>query len=127
MTGRCIAIGDIHGCADALRAILQAISPESTDVIVTLGDVIDRGRADPADAIVDGVQRRQQEVTARLVEVTSAEHVQLPRLRGAQHRLDGSPLGVGWRCRAGLEIHGAVSLLPRREEREVCRCAPQSP
>jgi serine/threonine protein phosphatase 1 len=43
MTERCIAIGDIHGCAGALRALIEAISPQPGDVIVTLGDVIDRG------------------------------------------------------------------------------------
>ena len=43
MNERCIAIGDIHGCADALRAIVDAIAPQASDVIVVLGDVIDRG------------------------------------------------------------------------------------
>ena len=41
--GRMIAIGDIHGCHDALRAILDAIRPQPEDTIVTLGDYIDRG------------------------------------------------------------------------------------
>ena len=43
MPGRCIAIGDIHGCSRALGALLAAISPTSEDVVVTLGDVLDRG------------------------------------------------------------------------------------
>jgi serine/threonine protein phosphatase 1 len=43
MTGRCIAIGDIHGCAAALETILTAIAPQKEDLIVILGDVIDRG------------------------------------------------------------------------------------
>jgi serine/threonine protein phosphatase 1 len=41
--GRIIAIGDIHGCAAALRALLTAIRPQPKDAIVTLGDYIDRG------------------------------------------------------------------------------------
>lgn len=40
---RTIAIGDIHGCATALTALLDAISPDSDDTIVTLGDYVDRG------------------------------------------------------------------------------------
>lgn len=40
---RTIAIGDIHGCAAALAAVLDAIQPQSDDTIVTLGDYIDRG------------------------------------------------------------------------------------
>ena len=41
--GRTIAIGDIHGCNKALTAILTAIDPDPGDIIVTLGDYIDRG------------------------------------------------------------------------------------
>jgi serine/threonine protein phosphatase 1 len=40
---RTIAIGDIHGCDLALEAILNAIAPTPEDVIITLGDVVDRG------------------------------------------------------------------------------------
>jgi serine/threonine protein phosphatase 1 len=40
---RVIAIGDIHGCSVALRALINAISPTQSDVLVPVGDVIDRG------------------------------------------------------------------------------------
>ncbi len=40
---RTIAIGDIHGCLLALNAVLDAIDPQPEDVIVTLGDYVDRG------------------------------------------------------------------------------------
>jgi len=43
MAGRTIAIGDIHGCADALAALIEAIEPAADDTIVALGDFIDRG------------------------------------------------------------------------------------
>lgn len=43
MTGRTIAIGDIHGCRDALAALIDAIEPRADDTLVTLGDYIDRG------------------------------------------------------------------------------------
>jgi len=43
MAARTIAIGDIHGCATALDRLLAAIAPEQDDLIVTLGDYIDRG------------------------------------------------------------------------------------
>jgi serine/threonine protein phosphatase 1 len=43
MTGRTIAIGDIHGCLDALNALIDAIQPSQEDTLVTLGDHIDRG------------------------------------------------------------------------------------
>lgn len=40
---RLIAIGDIHGHSLALQALLSQISPKKGDVIVTLGDYINRG------------------------------------------------------------------------------------
>ncbi|HEX4142229.1 MAG TPA: metallophosphoesterase family protein [Pirellulales bacterium] len=41
--GRTIAIGDIHGCASALRTLIDEIAPAPSDTLVTLGDYIDRG------------------------------------------------------------------------------------
>lgn len=43
MAGRTIAIGDIHGCATALRTLLELLDLAADDTLVTLGDVIDRG------------------------------------------------------------------------------------
>jgi serine/threonine protein phosphatase 1 len=40
---RTLAIGDIHGCSQALRALLDAVKPTPEDEIVTLGDYVDRG------------------------------------------------------------------------------------
>ncbi len=43
MSGRLIAIGDIHGCRVALEALLELIAPTPDDIVVTLGDYVDRG------------------------------------------------------------------------------------
>lgn len=40
---RTLAIGDIHGCLRAFDAILDQVGPERGDVVVTLGDYVDRG------------------------------------------------------------------------------------
>ncbi len=40
---RHLAIGDIHGCINALRSLIDLVGPRSDDVIVTLGDYVDRG------------------------------------------------------------------------------------
>lgn len=40
---RVLAIGDIHGCSRALDHLLAAIGPRTSDVIITLGDYVDRG------------------------------------------------------------------------------------
>lgn len=43
MTQRVIAIGDVHGCAKALRALVESIRPQTDDTLIVLGDCIDRG------------------------------------------------------------------------------------
>lgn len=40
---RILAIGDIHGCSIALRTLLDVVQPGSDDILVTLGDYVDRG------------------------------------------------------------------------------------
>lgn len=40
---RTIAIGDIHGCAAAFSALIEAVDLQPDDTLVTLGDYIDRG------------------------------------------------------------------------------------
>ena len=43
MTGRTLAIGDIHGCEVALAAMLELLQLQRDDVLIVLGDAIDRG------------------------------------------------------------------------------------
>lgn len=43
MVSRTIAIGDIHGCSKAVRAIVETIQPTADDTLVLLGDYVDRG------------------------------------------------------------------------------------
>ena len=40
---RVLAIGDIHGCIVAFETLLSAVAPKPEDLIVTLGDYVDRG------------------------------------------------------------------------------------
>lgn len=40
---RHLAIGDIHGHLRALEALLAAVAPQPGDLIITLGDYVDRG------------------------------------------------------------------------------------
>lgn len=43
MANRVIAIGDVHGCAGALKLLLDVVCPLATDTFVFLGDCVDRG------------------------------------------------------------------------------------
>jgi len=43
MPSRTIAIGDVHGCSRAFETLLAVIEPGADDVIVALGDYVNRG------------------------------------------------------------------------------------
>jgi len=45
VSGRTLAIGDVHGCDRALAELINLIQPSDADTVVFLGDVIDRGPA----------------------------------------------------------------------------------
>ena len=60
---RTIAIGDIHGHAAALAALVAAIQPQPDDTLVFLGDYVDRG---PDSS---GVLNQLIELTQRLTVV----------------------------------------------------------
>jgi len=62
--GRLIAIGDVHGCAHALDALLDAIAPQQADTLVFLGDLVDQGRD-------------SRDVLERLIALQAACHVVL--------------------------------------------------
>src|SRR5215472_203348 len=40
---RLLAIGDIHGCLHALTALLDLVAPQADDLLIALGDYVDRG------------------------------------------------------------------------------------
>jgi len=40
---RILAVGDIHGCLHAFKALLDLVAPRPEDLIITLGDYVDRG------------------------------------------------------------------------------------
>lgn len=40
---RLLAFGDIHGCYDALTALESAVAPAAADLMVAVGDYVDRG------------------------------------------------------------------------------------
>lgn len=42
-TPRILAVGDVHGCAVALEALLQAVKPRPDELIVMLGNYVDCG------------------------------------------------------------------------------------
>ena len=113
MSNRLIAIGDIHGCRVALETLLEAIEPGPEDIVVTLGDYVDRG-PDSKGAIDLLLQVGQR---SRLVSlIGNHEEMMLEVLRGdAPHH--------GWLRHGGVEtlesygFGGEVDFLPAEHER----------
>ena len=56
---RQFVIGDIHGCAKALRSLIEAIEPQRDDEVIFLGDYIDRG-PDSRDVVQQVLELRQR-------------------------------------------------------------------
>lgn len=59
MSSRTIAIGDIHGCAAALDAVLAAMEPGPDDRLIVLGDYVDRGP--DTSAVIDRLLQLEQQ------------------------------------------------------------------
>lgn len=65
MSGRTLAIGDIHGCYLALERLLQELRITPEDTVVILGDVIDRGPG--SRAVVRRLINLQKECQLRYI------------------------------------------------------------
>jgi serine/threonine protein phosphatase 1 len=88
---RYLAIGDIHGCYQALTALARAVEFAPDDVIITLGDYVDRGPNSFAvlDWLID-LQRRHF-----LVPLRGNHEVMLLRARDSREKL------AHWRDQGG--------------------------
>ncbi|NNJ25681.1 metallophosphoesterase family protein [Alienimonas chondri] len=60
MPGRHLAIGDIHGCLTAFETLLALVAPQPGDVVVALGDYVDRGPN--SRGVLDRLIRFEQDV-----------------------------------------------------------------
>jgi serine/threonine protein phosphatase 1 len=91
MSPRTIAIGDIHGCAKALAALIAAIDPTEDDVIVALGDYVDRGPESRAvvDLLIDLIDRCQLIPLLGNHEAMMLDSIELPEVRQHWYRVGG--------------------------------------
>jgi serine/threonine protein phosphatase 1 len=91
--GRLLVIGDIHGGYRALASLLTSLQPDRDDLVITLGDYIDRGP-------------RSREVVSRLIGLQ--KETTLVALRGNHEEMilawrQGDPAMLGvWLANGGL-------------------------
>ncbi|MBK1833545.1 metallophosphoesterase family protein [Roseibacillus ishigakijimensis] len=77
-----LAIGDIHGCLTSLETLLDTVQPTPDDLVVTLGDYVDRGP--DSKGVIDFLLAFRQ--THQLVHLMGNHEIQMLRaLEGAPH------------------------------------------
>jgi calcineurin-like phosphoesterase family protein len=115
MSARIIAIGDIHGCSAALRALLDAIHPLADDTLVLLGDYVDRGP--DSHGVIDLVL--ELENRCRVVplvgnhELMLLDAVENPRAIGAWLECGGA---------ATVRSYGQLKAIPSEHLEFIRRC-----
>ncbi|MFO0825937.1 MAG: metallophosphoesterase family protein [Gemmataceae bacterium] len=102
---RVLAFGDIHGCLGPLNALLNWVKPTSEDVLITLGDYVDRG-PDSRGVVERLMQLRE---THNLICLRgNHEQMMLDAYRG------GRPEKKTWLSVGGVETLASYSILPGR-------------
>jgi serine/threonine protein phosphatase 1 len=81
---RHLAIGDIHGCSRAMDALLAAVAPRPDDVIITLGDHVNRGP--DSRGVIDRLLRLHE--AGQLVAITGNHEQMMLEARDDAERLD---------------------------------------
>lgn len=117
---RLIAVGDIHGCRQALDTLLEAIDLQPDDRLVTLGDYVDRGPD-------------SRGVIERLLEIDAADQL-VPILGNHEEMMLGAlretmPRGF-WLQHGGVQTFdsygfvGDLSVIPDEHLAFLDRCLP---
>lgn len=94
MSGRILAVGDIHGCNTALDTLLGQLQLAADDCVVILGDIVDRGPG--TRQVIERLLELQQYCALQFVK---GNHEQM--LLGA---LDGTYPESNWLMFGGREV-----------------------
>ncbi len=106
--GRTIAVGDIHGCAHALEALLHAIGPRPADVIISLGDFVDTGR-DTAQVIDQLIALRDR---CRLVTIMGNHEEMLLEVLSNESLVDSWLMCGGMATVNAYKFCGSIDEIP---------------
>lgn len=131
-----LVIGDIHGCYDELQALLDKAGLTEGDVIVSVGDCVDRGPDTPAvlaffqktpDAILIMGNHERKHVRAGRHEVKLAQSQKISRVQFGETYSDAlafmSTLPLYLDLPDALVVHGYVEPgLPLSQQRPTVLC-----
>ncbi|MDB4618047.1 serine/threonine protein phosphatase [Akkermansiaceae bacterium] len=76
-----LAIGDIHGCLTSLETMFEVVKPTADDLIVTLGDYVDRGP--DSKGVIDYLLHKK--ATHNLVHLMGNHEIQMIRALETEH------------------------------------------
>ena len=131
-----LVIGDIHGCYDELQALLDKAGLTEGDIIVSVGDCVDRGPDTPAvlaffqktpDAILIMGNHERKHVRAGRHEVKLAQSQKISRVQFEETYPDAlafmSTLPLYLDLPDALVVHGYVEPgLPLSQQRSTVLC-----
>ncbi len=127
MPSRTIAIGDIHGCSQALETLLGAIEPGSEDVIIALGDYVNRGP--DSNGVLERLMALEGQCTfvpilgnhdQRLLDARAG----LPQAFSIWMRMGGSATLSSYGARPGPVTRGELARIPDSHLSFLERCRP---
>ncbi|WP_121743413.1 metallophosphoesterase family protein [Natronorubrum halophilum] len=105
--GDLYVVGDVHGCLEALEALLSKLELDDDDLVIFVGDLLRKGPA--SGAVLDRVRRSPQLVSVRgnneqklLDGTASLETLDSDDLE----YLETLPTAISWD--GGLVVHGGV-------------------
>ena len=78
-----LAISDIHGCITALQTMLDLVKPSRDDLVITLGDYVDRGP--DSKAVIERLLKLKQ--THNYIHLMGNHEIQMIRALEARHHL----------------------------------------
>ncbi len=82
---RYLAIGDIHGCSQALEGLIEVVRPQPEDIIITLGDYINKGP--DSQGVIDKLIQLNQ--THNLIPLKGNHEQELLQIRRDRNFDDG--------------------------------------
>jgi serine/threonine protein phosphatase 1 len=117
---RTIAIGDIHGCSDALASLVRATNPQPDDTVITLGDYVDKGHDSKGvlDMLIELSGR------CRLVPILGNHEEQMLRARDDKAEFQWWMVFGGLVTLDSYGPSGQIDLIPEEHFQFVKSCVP---
>lgn len=100
-------VGDVHGCAEELNALLERLSPSDDELVVFVGDLVNKGP--DSEAVVRIVSETENAVSVRgnNEQKVIEGRFDLGLSEESRAFIDSMPVVVSWG--SNIVVHGGVS------------------